>query len=37
MKAHVDKLLIPPQSLHFDDGHAELNPEPIFNWRPIYD
>jgi hypothetical protein len=37
MKAHVDKLLIPAQSLHFDDGHAELNPEPIFNWRPIYD
>jgi len=36
MKAHVDRLLIPPQSLHFDDGHSELNPEPVFNWRALY-
>jgi glycosyltransferase involved in cell wall biosynthesis len=36
MKTHMEKLLIPASSLHFDDGHAELNPEPIFNWRAIY-
>ena len=36
MKAHADRLLIPPQSLHFDDGHSELNPEPIFDWRALY-
>jgi glycosyltransferase involved in cell wall biosynthesis len=36
MKSQFDKLLIPAPSLHFDDGHAELNPEPIFNWRAIY-
>ena len=36
MKTHLAKLLIPASSLHFDDGHSELNPEPIFNWRAIY-
>jgi len=36
MKSNFDKLLIPAPSLHFDDGHAELNPELIFNWRAIY-
>ena len=36
MKAHADRLLIPPQALHFDDGRSELNPEPIFDWRAIY-
>jgi glycosyltransferase involved in cell wall biosynthesis len=36
MKSHFDKLLIPAPALHFDDGHAELNPEPIFNWRALY-
>jgi hypothetical protein len=36
MKARMDKLLIPAASLHFDDGHSELNPEPIFDWRAIY-
>jgi glycosyltransferase involved in cell wall biosynthesis len=36
MKAHADKLLIPPQTLHFDDGHSELNPKPVFDWRALY-
>jgi glycosyltransferase involved in cell wall biosynthesis len=36
MKTHVDKLLISASALHFDDGHSELNPEPIFNWRAVY-
>jgi glycosyltransferase involved in cell wall biosynthesis len=36
MKTHFDQLLIPAPSLHFDDGHSELNPEAIFNWRAIY-
>jgi hypothetical protein len=24
------------EQLHYDDGHSELDPEPIFNWRSIY-
>jgi len=36
MKSIFEKLLIPAPSLHLDDGHSELNPEPIFNWRAIY-
>jgi glycosyltransferase involved in cell wall biosynthesis len=36
MKSIFDKLLIPASTLHFDDGKAELNPDPVFNWRAIY-
>ena len=36
MKANADRLMIPPQSLHFDDGRSELNPKPIFDWRALY-
>jgi glycosyltransferase involved in cell wall biosynthesis len=36
MKSIFAQLLIPASALHFDDGHSELNPEPIFNWRAIY-
>jgi glycosyltransferase involved in cell wall biosynthesis len=36
MKTHLDKLLIPASSLHYDDGQSELDPDPIFNWRAIY-
>lgn len=36
MKAHADLLVIPPQSLHLDDGRSELNPETIFDWRALY-
>jgi len=36
MRSQTEKLLIPPQAMHFDDGHSELNPEPSFNWRTIY-
>lgn len=36
MKLRLQALEIQPQQLHYDDGHAELNPEPIFNWRSIY-
>ncbi len=36
MKRNIEFLEIPPGKLHFDDGHSELNPEPIFDWRSIY-
>jgi glycosyltransferase involved in cell wall biosynthesis len=36
MKANEERLTISPDSLHRDDGKSELNPELIFNWRPIY-
>ena len=36
MKAHEQRLFVSPQSLHRDDGHSELNPDPIFDWRAIY-
>jgi glycosyltransferase involved in cell wall biosynthesis len=36
MSRRLDSLLIPSASLHFDDGVADLNPDPIFNWRRIY-
>jgi hypothetical protein len=33
MKAAIDRLYVSPQELHFDDGRAELNSEPVFGWR----
>jgi len=36
MKLNLDRLEIGPEQLHYDDGLAELNPEPIFNWRSVY-
>jgi glycosyltransferase involved in cell wall biosynthesis len=35
MSAWPDRLAIPPEKLHFDDG-GELDPSVIFNWRSIY-
>ena len=31
-----ERLLVPPGSLHTDDGKAELDPSPVFNWRNVY-
>ena len=36
MKLNINRLEIAPQQLHYDDGHSELDPAPIFNWRSIY-
>jgi hypothetical protein len=36
MKKAVDRLLIAQQSLHYDDGRSELNPEVCFDWTKIY-
>ncbi len=36
MKLRLQALEIQPPQLHYDDGDAELNPQPIFNWRSIY-
>jgi|KBSMisStandDraft_5_1062788.scaffolds.fasta_scaffold169003_2 glycosyltransferase involved in cell wall biosynthesis len=36
MMVHPEKLLIPSEQLHYDDGIRELDPVPIFNWRTIY-
>ncbi len=36
MKRSIDRLLISPQSLHYDDGGSELNHEVCFEWREIY-
>jgi glycosyltransferase involved in cell wall biosynthesis len=36
MARRLQALEISPRQLHCDDGHSELNPEPIFNWRTIY-
>jgi glycosyltransferase involved in cell wall biosynthesis len=36
MMGHAEKLLIPPEQLHYDDGIHELDPAPVFNWRTIY-
>lgn len=35
MSSWPERLVIPPDKLHFDDG-GELDPSPIFNWRAIY-
>lgn len=31
-----DRLKIPADRLHFDDGQSELNAAPIFDWRVVY-
>jgi glycosyltransferase involved in cell wall biosynthesis len=36
MRRRVGSLEIPAAALHFDDGVADLDPEPIFDWRAIY-
>ena len=36
MKARLDLLEISAKELHYDNQRADLNPEPIFNWRKIY-
>jgi glycosyltransferase involved in cell wall biosynthesis len=36
MKTCQERLLVPPESLHRDDGRSELNLKPIFDWHPIY-
>jgi len=36
MKLNVERLAIPAEKLHYDDGQNELNPLPIFDWRSIY-
>jgi hypothetical protein len=35
MSSWRERLIIPPESLHMDDG-GELDPSPIFDWRTIY-
>ncbi|MDG6093595.1 glycosyltransferase family 2 protein [Acetobacter sp. AN02] len=36
MKRAEQRLIIPPSSLHLDDGVSDLDPSPVFNWREIY-
>ncbi len=36
MKLRLERLEIPPVRLHYDGGHADLNPQPVFAWRSIY-
>jgi hypothetical protein len=36
MSSWPDRLVIAPERLHFDDGRAELDPSPVFDWRSIY-
>ena len=36
MKLSMNRLEIASEQLHYDDGHSELNPGPIFDWRSIY-
>jgi glycosyltransferase involved in cell wall biosynthesis len=36
MQGVMDRLIISPDRLHYDDGRSELDPSPIFNWRSIY-
>jgi len=35
MASWPERLRIPPEKLHFDDG-GELDPSPIFDWRTVY-
>lgn len=35
MASWVERLNIPPEALHFDDGN-ELDSSPVFDWRTIY-
>jgi len=36
MAGRLESLRIPAEALHYDDGVAELDPEPVFDWRRIY-
>lgn len=36
MNTWKERIIVPPDALHFDDGVSELSVEPIFNWRFIY-
>jgi glycosyltransferase involved in cell wall biosynthesis len=36
MGQRLESLRIPASALHFDDGIAELDPSPIFDWHAIY-
>ena len=36
MAHQIDKMIIKPDQLFYDDGVSELNHEVIFNWRTIY-
>ena len=36
MAMEGEKLIIPPDRLHCDDGVSELDPAVIYNWRDIY-
>ena len=36
MSSWPERLVIPPEKLHLDDGRAELDPTLIFDWRTIY-
>jgi hypothetical protein len=36
MARRLDSLRIPASAIHTDDGVADHNPEPIFDWRAIY-
>jgi len=36
MSRRLESLRIPAAALHFDDGVADLDPEPNFDWRWIY-
>ncbi|HTW06164.1 MAG TPA: glycosyltransferase family 2 protein [Acidimicrobiales bacterium] len=36
MSSWPERLVIPPDMLHFDDGRAELDPGQIFDWRTVY-
>jgi len=36
MSSWPERLVIPPERLHFDDGNSELDPEVIFDWRTVY-
>jgi hypothetical protein len=36
MSSWRERLVIPPEKLHFDDGKSELDASAIFDWRAIY-
>ena len=36
MRTWQERIIVPPEALHFDDGVSELSTDPIFNWRFIY-
>lgn len=36
MNTWKERLIVPPEALHFDDGASDLSIDPIFNWRYIY-